>query len=118
MALIGAVYGGDGPDPHESARDEAVAVIEVKNRRAYSSMRQFAETGKVAPRIDIRAEVADLGAAAAAPVAAGVPPISEEKTEMVKPPPPAEVISGVGAEFYDPGKTRTHIIRPKKASKA
>jgi hypothetical protein len=123
MALIGAVYGGDGLDPRESARDEAVAVLEAKNRRAYSSLRQFAETGKVAAPVDVRAEVTDLGATAqaAAPAtaqAAQGAPVSEEKTETVKPPPPAEVISGVGAEFYDPGKTRTHIIRPKKTPKA
>ena len=31
MELIGAVYGGDGPDPRESARDQAVADVSPGN---------------------------------------------------------------------------------------
>jgi hypothetical protein len=127
LGLIGAVYGGDATQARESTVDHAVAVIEAKNRRAYSSMRQFAETGKVAPRIDIQAEVDDLAAvapstpdpAAATPAEAeaAAAAATAEKTEKLQLPPPAEVISGTGAEFFDPGKTRTHIIRPKKGTK-
>lgn len=107
MALLQDVY-GDAASRQETAVEDAVKTIEHTGFRAYGALQQLAREGKVRP-------------AKAAPAAPSQPPVSVDPTEAdfsLSPEPSAAVISGMGAEFHDPGRTYTHIVvRPKKPPK-